>query len=325
MARPLVLCALLASVAGAVAADPDPAERYARAVKQEDEIARKTAERVVKPGESERERWFKRLDEVFTGKVPPAPVDWFDLLTAGRSEWARDTSRYFAEFHERMCTRLDLKKETAFTRDTFAAYAARYLGSDSPPWRIVEISDDARGVFKQLDANRDGGLVREECSPGLAERFDATDADKDGKITPTEYRDYLTARIGHETQFVSPDDKGKGDRPKEEAKGKPAPPDADPDEPRPVVLRDLKDLPKEVPSWFRELDTDKDLQVGLYEWAAAKRPLPAFQAMDLNADGLLEVAEYLRYRKAQADGGGKPPTDLHAAVPEKEKGKDKKK
>jgi EF hand len=292
MARPLALCVLFASVA--LAADPDPAERYARAVKQEDEIARKTAERLVKPGESER-------------------------------EWVRDSSRYFAEFHERMCYRLDLKKDAAFSRDTFAAYAARFLGPDSPPWRVVEIADDARGIFKQLDVNKDGGLTREECSPGLAEKFDTADADKDGKISPTEYRDYLTARIGHETQFVPPDDKGKGDRAKDESKAKPPAPPADPDEPRPVVLRTLKDLPKDVPGWFRELDTDKDLQVGLYEWVAAKRPPAEFQAMDLNGDGLLEVGEYLRWRKMQADGGGKPTADLHAAMPDKDKGKDKKK
>ena len=318
MARSLALSLLIASVT--LAADPDPAERYARAVKQEDEVARKTAERIAKPGESERERWFKRLDEVFTGKVPPDPADWFELITAGRGEWARDSSRYFAEFHERMCYRLDLKKDVVIARDTFAAYAARYLGADSPPWRIVEIGDEARGIFKQLDANRDGGLTREECSPGLVERFDATDADRDGKIGSTEYRDYLAARAGHEVQFVPPpEEKGKGDRPKEEAKGKP--PVAEPDEPRPVVIREAKDLPKELPGWFRELDTDKDLQVGLYEWAAAKRPLPDFQAMDLNADGLLEATEYLRYRKRQAEGGVKGTGDLRAAAPGEKKDK----
>ncbi len=318
MDRSLALSLLIASAS--LAADPDPAEKYARAVKQEDEVSRKTAERIAKPGESERERWFKRLDEVFTGKVPPDPADWFDMVTAGRSEWARDGSRYFAEFHERVCYRFEFKKDVAIARDTFAAYAARYLGSDSPPWRIVDLGDEARGIFKQLDANRDGGLTREECSPGLIERFDTADADKDGKISATEYRDYLAARAGHEVQFVPPpEEKGKGDRPKEDSKAKP--PTGETDEPRPVVLRDLKDLPKEVPSWFRELDTDKDLQVGLYEWVAAKRPPADFQAMDLNGDGLLEVAEYLRYRKMQAEAKGKPTGDLHAAVPGEKKDK----
>ncbi|MCU0706534.1 MAG: hypothetical protein MUF18_21470, partial [Fimbriiglobus sp.] len=135
MIRPALATAWLCSTV--FAADPDPTEKYARAVKAEDEVSRKLAERVAKPGDSEREKWFKRLDEVFTNKVPPTAADWFDLVTAGRPEWTRDSSRYFAEFHERICYRLDLKKDTVVTRDLFAAYADRFLGPDSPPWRVL--------------------------------------------------------------------------------------------------------------------------------------------------------------------------------------------
>lgn len=309
------------AVSAALAADPDPsaerAEKYARAVRVEDEVSRKLAERVAKPGESERERWFKRLDEVYTGKVPADPSGWFDLITLGQGEWKRDGSKFFAEFHERICYRLDLPKDTAVDRGTFVSYAGRFLGADSPPWRVVDLGEESRGVFKHLDANRDGGLTKEECSPGLQERFDTADADKDGKINPAEYKEYLTARVGYEVQFPPPPppEKGKGDKPKEEAK-----PPAEPEEPKPVVYRDHKDLPKELPGWFRELDKDKDIQVGLYEWVTGKRPPAEFTAMDLNGDGLLEVAEYLRWRKAD---GGKT-GDLRAAAPgEKEKGKKK--
>jgi hypothetical protein len=310
MDRTLALVLALAAVSAA--ADPDPNERavkYARAVKAEDDVSRKLAAAVAKPGESERERWYKRLDEVFTGKVPADPADWFDLIALGRSEWPRDGSKFFAELHERVCYRFDLPKETAVTRDTFARYAARFLGADSPRWRVVEFGDESRGVFKHLDADRDGRLTKAECSPGLGERFDTADADKDGAISPTEYKEYLTARVGYEAQFPQPE-KGKGDRP---PVAKPAVPAEEPAEPRPVVYRNAKDLPKEVPGWFRELDTDKDVQVGLYEWAAAKRPVTQFQAMDLNGDGLLEVAEYLRWRKAAGDAG--KGEDVRAAVP----------
>ncbi len=312
MPRPTArtLLAALVGLSAALAGDPTPEERYARAVKQEDELARKTAERVVRPGESERERWFKRLDEVFTGRVPPNPADWFDLVAGGRAEWTRDGSRYFAEFHERLTYRLDLKKDATIGREVFAGYADRFLGPNGPPWRMIDLSDDSRSLFKQLDLNRDGGLTREECSPGLQERFDASDADKDGKIVPAEYTGYLTARIGAEAQFVPPvEEKGKGDKPKEEKKA--TPPPEEPAEPKPVIYTDASKLPKEVPGWFRELDADHDCQVGLYEWAAAKRPLADFQAMDLNGDGLLEVGEYLRYRKKQAEGG---PPDVKASV-----------
>ena len=49
------------------------AEKYARAVKVEDEVSRKLAERVAKPGDSERERWFKRLDEADHPAGPAHP------------------------------------------------------------------------------------------------------------------------------------------------------------------------------------------------------------------------------------------------------------
>lgn len=318
----ILTCTLTAVVAVTYplsAADPDPTEKYARAVKVEDDVSRKLAERVAKPGDSERERWYKRLDEVYTGRVPPNPADWFNLIAPGKSEWSRDTSRFFAEFHERVCYRLDLKKDTAIGHELFAGYAASFLGPDSPPWKIVDFADESRGVFKHLDINRDGSLTKEECSPGLQDRLDLADTDKDGKISPSEYREYLIGRVKYESQFAPlPDEKGKGDRPKEEPT---KPVTTESEEPKPVVYHDAKDLPKELPAWWRELDADKDLQIGLYEWVAAKRSIAEYKAMDLNNDGLLEVVEYLRFRKLVAEGGIKL-DDLRAAAPG-EKGKKK--
>ena len=300
--------ALLLVASPLLAADPDPAEKYARAVKAEDETARKLGERLAKPGDSERERWFKKLDEVFTGRVPPDPADWFDLIAVGQTEWKRDGSKYFAEFHERIVYRLDLAKTATVNRETFATYAARYLGADSPPWKMVDVDGEGRGVFKQLDANRDGGLVKEECPPALQERFAETDADRDGKISADEYREYFRLRVGSEAR--NPSLAPPPDPPK------PKPVADDPPEPKPVVMRDQNQLPKELPGWFRELDTDHDLQVSLHEWHTAKRPVAEFVAMDLNGDGLLEVREYLRFRKQQADA---KPTDLRAAAPDAKK------
>ncbi len=310
--RPLL--ALLLATGTALAAD-DPAEKYTRAVKAEDETARKLGERVAKPGDSERERWFKRLDEVYTNRVPANPADWFDLITAGQAEWKRDGSKYFAEFHERIGQRLELKKDVPVSREMFAAYAEKFLGSDSPPWKLVDADGEARGVFKQLDLNRDGSLIKEECSPGLQERFDTADADKDAKISPDEYRDYFRRRVGYESQNPSFAPPSPPDKPKDKA-----PPVAEaPDEPRPKVLTDAKQLPKEVPGWFRELDGDKDLQVSLAEWVGAKRRPADFQEMDLNADGLLEAGELLRFRKVQA--AEPKDADLRAGVPDAKKGK----
>jgi len=66
-----------------------------------------------------------------------------------------------------------------------------------------------------------------------------------------------------------------------------------PEDKRPVVYR-VGNLPKDIPAWFAPMDTDKDGQVGLYEWKAAGRSLSDFQAIDLNGDGFITVEEAMR-------------------------------
>jgi hypothetical protein len=68
------------------------------------------------------------------------------------------------------------------------------------------------------------------------------------------------------------------------------------EEEKPVAMRYGK-LPKDLPSWFEELDTDKDGQVSLYEWRKAKRDTAEFLDMDLNGDGLITADEYLRFAR----------------------------
>jgi hypothetical protein len=74
----------------------------------------------------------------------------------------------------------------------------------------------------------------------------------------------------------------------------------DEEEERPIAIRYGK-LPKDAPAMFTELDTDKDGQIGLYEWRTAGNSVLAFMEMDLNGDGLLTVDEYSRYTQQKAD------------------------
>jgi hypothetical protein len=67
---------------------------------------------------------------------------------------------------------------------------------------------------------------------------------------------------------------------------------------RPTVYR-LGKMPKDLPSWFEQLDTDKDGQVGLYEWKKAGRNVDEFLAMDANKDGFLTAEEVLRHQRAR--------------------------
>jgi hypothetical protein len=76
------------------------------------------------------------------------------------------------------------------------------------------------------------------------------------------------------------------------------------EEERPIALRYGK-IPETVkaalPSWYDELDTDKDAQVSLYEWRqVGKRELKDFLKMDLNGDGLVTVDEFIRFARAES-------------------------
>jgi hypothetical protein len=62
----------------------------------------------------------------------------------------------------------------------------------------------------------------------------------------------------------------------------------------PVVYRTGK-LPSNMPAWFTQLDTDRDGQVGLYEWRHSGKAVSEFQLMDRNGDGLLTAEEVLYY------------------------------
>jgi hypothetical protein len=68
------------------------------------------------------------------------------------------------------------------------------------------------------------------------------------------------------------------------------------DEERPVAMRYGK-LPRGLPKWYHENDTDKDGQVSLYEWRKAGSKTDEFTEMDLNGDGLVTADEYLRFAR----------------------------
>lgn len=60
-------------------------------------------------------------------------------------------------------------------------------------------------------------------------------------------------------------------------------------------------LPPGLPDWFTELDSDKDGQVGLYEWRQAGRKTADFNDLDADGDGLLAPRELLRVEAIKAE------------------------
>lgn len=160
----------------------------------------------------------------------------------------------------------------------------------------------AKERFKQSDANGDGSLTLEEVKASrsrLSGEFDKHDKNNDGKIDLAEYLDYYKAAVGGFTRGGDKGgdkggEKGYSGRGLDDEKPKAAAP-----EEKYVTYR-YGNLPKDLPSWYADLDKDKDGQVGLYEWRGSGKDLKDFVAMDANADGFVTVEEFYRHQKALA-------------------------
>lgn len=72
-------------------------------------------------------------------------------------------------------------------------------------------------------------------------------------------------------------------------------------EEQPVIAIRYGKLPAGLPSWWDSLDSDKDGQIGLYEWRQDGRDMKEFQKMDLDHDGVLAPQEWLRYNVLSAE------------------------
>jgi Ca2+-binding EF-hand superfamily protein len=161
--------------------------------------------------------------------------------------------------------------------------------------------------FRRMDANGDGLLNYDEMDENLRIERDKWDANKDGFIDLNEYKAYSQARMQQMQAERGGGQAGGG------GSGGPifiaAPPEPEEEEKRPAVYR-AGNLPPGMPAWFSQLDTDRDGQVGLYEWRAAGRTIGDFEKIDRNGDGFLTIDEVLRYEKlsgsptALASAGG---------------------
>jgi hypothetical protein len=143
-----------------------------------------------------------------------------------------------------------------------------------------------------------------------AER-DKWDNNRDGFLDSSEFRSYFEGRVQQTMQErglgSSSDRSGDNSRGGSGYFGGFLPPVYEEEDKKPVVYRAGK-LPKDLPSWFAQLDSDEDAQIGLYEWRNSRRPLDDFQGMDRNGDGFLTVEEVLRLNQSDsartADGRG---------------------
>jgi hypothetical protein len=308
--RPAAVGVLLALLASAAPAQEPPGrkdrtangEAWEQEQYEEKSIAR-AAERAAKATDNEAARWHREIGKAYPGKLGPGLTEddinqWFDVLVGDGKEWRRDAAtRPVAELFDRAAARLELGPVPTIRRDEFAGFARRLAREAPQPPKAGERPSDADRLFRVLDRDGSGELEPAEWTDRL--RADARRADADGnrRVSADEYRAYFDFRVGEA----------------QEAQAKAA--DAQAKAASTAVRKGG------LPAWFDQLDTDKDGQVGLYEWRMGGRTVAEFRLMDLDGDGLLPPDEYHRYvRQAEAAARSEspaaepPPPDRRAGM-----------
>jgi Ca2+-binding EF-hand superfamily protein len=161
--------------------------------------------------------------------------------------------------------------------------------------------DPAKDAFDRMDVNKDGVLSDAEIPGALRSEMGKWDSNRDGKIQLDEYRAFFKASAPAEAA-ASP-----GASPIQTTTA----PSLEELDKRATVYR-AGNLPRELQrTWFEQYDTDKDGQVGLYEWKEAGESVATFRAIDANGDGFITAEEALRY--VRKNGGGNTSTGTAVA------------
>jgi Ca2+-binding EF-hand superfamily protein len=243
------------------------------------------------------------------------PNQFFNQMSGGKDVWSRaDTPPFMQRMFDRIAGQVGATNGQ-ITRQQYLAYQQQRAagggggrGSGNPPadagnsrgpgqgfgggggfrGRRGNPDSTAEGMFQRLDINGDGYLNYDEMPEDLRIERQKWDTDRNGLIDLNEFKAFYGAR-------VQPLLMESGGRQPVDSYRSYNYDDSSPQEERkpPVVYRPGK-LPKELPSWFTQLDTDNDGQVALYEWKASGKSLEEFDQLDRNKDGFLTVDEVLR-------------------------------
>lgn len=161
--------------------------------------------------------------------------------------------------------------------------------------RWGDSDERAESFFRRSDRDNDGVLNASEMSDSLRDERDKWDQNRDGFVELSEYKLYFAARVQQ-----SMEDMRDFRRENDERRDGPAPSES---ERKPIVFRAGK-LPKELPSWFVQLDANTDAQVGLYEWRPSNKPISEFKQYDRNGDNFLTAEEVLLTVKLSKPSSG---------------------
>jgi hypothetical protein len=240
------------------------------------------------------------------------PEQMFNMLSGGKDVIVRSeiSDPQMQLRFDRMADRLGIT-DGRITRDQFTGMMQqRGGGSGNAPGggqgagggglnNADAMANYADRWFSSLDTNGDGVLNSDEMPESLRIERDKWDSDHNGLIDLMEFRAYFQARFAQRLA----DQNAAGGAPWPGGSNAPEAEPAPLEDPKPTVYR-YGNLPKEVPAWFGQLDTDKDAQIGLYEWKVSGRPIEEFIKMDRNGDGFLTVDEVLYAQREGKSGSG---------------------
>jgi Ca2+-binding EF-hand superfamily protein len=231
----------------------------------------------------------------------------FDRLANGKDVLVRsELNPMMQGMFDRMAQRLGVTNGQ-ITREQFLSLSSQggnrqpgggATNADGTQDNSQAINTWAENAFQQFDRNRDGVLNSDEMPEELKAELPKWDTNKDGVIDLNEFKAFFQARVQQmmaERQAMRAQSFANGGLGNQwnGAAFPQTPTPAEPEEdPRPVVYR-AGNLPPNLPPWFRQLDTDQDGQIGLYEWKNSGRPIEEFEKMDRNGDGFLTIDEVL--------------------------------
>ena len=255
------------------------------------------------------------------GGMKRDPGRFFDFMSRGQNYVLIATMRDPAQAEE------FAKKEGItngkFTREQFSKYMEQRMQmfqkggfGGGPPRRGGPDSS----VFKKYDTNGDGSLNETEIKGMPSENQDFKDnwrkydGDKNGLISLDEFNSYLSAR-DQATRDQKDGDRKNGDTKTAEKKDDKKDGDKKPEDQPSVTRIEIEEvenntvvvyykgkLPKDLPEWFTQLDTNNDGQVSLMEWLKGNKAASEFLKMDRNDDGLLTAEEVLYFNQQQNGG-----------------------
>jgi len=269
----------------------------------------------------------------FPGGSGGDPNERFNQMTNGKDVWIRAQTQdpWSQRMFDRIADQIGVTNGQ-ITRQQYLAYQeqraadrASRRGSGGPPSDAARGSggpspspdgggfggrrgnrDSAEAMFSRLDLNGDGYLNYDEMPDDLRIEKQKWDTDRNGLIDLSEFKAYYQARVqpAQADRGTPNQQQWPGVWPNYFSWDSASPPEEE--RKPPVVYRPGK-LPKELPSWFAQLDTDQDGQIGLYEWKASGRSLQEFDEMDRNKDGFLTVDEVLRFTNKGKENAGQSP------------------